>query len=204
MDKDMSQEVVREKAPRYGADDREYTYGDYEQWSEDERYELIDGKVFAMSAPWRLHQEILGALFTEFSIFLRGKNCKVYIAPFDIRLPKGNEPDKDIKTVVQPDLSVICDRKKLDDKGCRGAPDLIIEVISPSSIKLDISKKKSLYERVGVREYWIVYPAEKIVVVYKLDDQGIYSILETYKKNEEIIVEVLEPFSIQLETIFTE
>ena len=145
--------------------DQKYTYGDYFTWPGDERWELIDGGVYDMSpACSRTHQDILGKLHLIFGNFF---NDKVYLAPFDVRLPKGNEADEGIDTVVQPDLSVICDTSKLDEKGCKGAPDLVVEIVSPGSAVHDMKVKRELYEQHGVKEYWIVLPLERIVEVYR-------------------------------------
>ena len=150
-----------------------FTYGDYCSWEDGERWELIDGEAFCMSpAPNRAHQGVLGELFFQVRRQLEGHPCRVYVAPFDIRLPKGNEADELIDTVVQPDISVICESKKLDDRGCRGAPDWIIEILSPSTARMDQIRKRTLYEREGVREYWLVHPSDKMLYIYRLLDSG--------------------------------
>jgi Uma2 family endonuclease len=152
-------------------DQQRHTYGDYCRWPEDARYELIDGQAYAMSpAPSRRHQEIGFELARQVADALEGSGCRVYVAPFDVRLPRGSEADDAIDTVVQPDISVICDRAKLDDRGCRGAPDWVIEVLSPSSASHDQILKRALYERHGVREYWLIHPVDQIVTVYRLVD----------------------------------
>ena len=144
-----------------------FTYGDYRQWPEDQRWELIDGEAYAMApAPTRIHQALVGEIFRQIANFLAGKPCKVYVAPFDVRLPAQDEADDDTATVVQPDIAVICDEAKLDDKGCRGAPDWLIEVLSPSTASRDHVQKKALYERHGVREYWLVHPADRLLTRY--------------------------------------
>ncbi len=145
-----------------------FNYGDYLQWTGDERWELIDGEPFCMSpAPSRVHQEIVVSLVVQISTFLQGKRCRVYVAPFDVRLPRVDEPDKEVATVVQPDVAVICDPAKLDDAGCRGAPDWVIEVISPSTSVRDQVQKRDLYERHGVREYWTIDPIERLLTIYR-------------------------------------
>jgi Uma2 family endonuclease len=150
-----------------------FTYGDYRQWPEDERWELIDGEAYAMSpAPTRTHQTILGEIFRQIANFLQDKPCQVYIAPFDVRLPERDESDDEIETVVQPDLVVVCDASKLDEKGCRGAPDWVIEVLSPSTASKDHVRKKSLYERHGVREYWLIHPVDHILTRYLLEGKA--------------------------------
>ncbi len=144
-----------------------HTYGEYTSWREDQRYELIDGSAYAMSpAPSRLHQRFVGELYRQIADALESGPCEVNLAPFDIRLPEDDEADEVIKTVVQPDISVVCDPVKLDDRGCRGAPDWIIEVLSPASAAHDQIKKRALYERHCVSEYWLVHPTDHIVTVY--------------------------------------
>ena len=131
-----------------------YTYGDYLRWDDGERWELIDGVAYNMTpAPNRRHQAILRELSYQFTAFLAGKPCEVYFSPFDVRLPEHNEKDEEVTTVVQPDLVVICDPDKLDDRGCRGAPDLVNEILSPSTSRKDMKTKLELYEKRGVREY---------------------------------------------------
>jgi len=148
-----------------------YTYADYLQWPADVRYELIDGVAYAMTpAPTRLHQEVVLELARQIADALEGSSCRPYIAPFDVRLPRENEADDAIDTVVQPDISVICDKAKLDERGCRGAPDWIIEVLSPATASHDQIRKRDLYERVGVREFWLVHPIDRIVTIYLLEN----------------------------------
>lgn len=146
-----------------------FTYADVLTWPEDERWELIDGEAYAMSAPGRVHQTVVGEVFRQIANYLVGKPCLPFVAPFDIRLPRGQEADKDIRTVLQPDIAVICDRDKLDDRGCRGAPDWVIEVLSPSTAAKDQIQKLAIYEWAGVREVWLVHPADRVVSVYTLN-----------------------------------
>lgn len=157
-----------------------FTYADYRSWPEDVRYELIDGEAWMMAGPSRMHQELTGGIFRQIANSLEGQPCRPYIAPFDIRLPRANEADDQIDTVLQPDISVICDRSKLDDKGCRGAPDWIIEVLSPATSGRDHITKRRLYEQHGVREYWLVHPGDKVVLVYLLEN-GAYGRPEAYE-----------------------
>ena len=148
-----------------------HTYGEYLTWPDDLRYELIDGRAYAMSpTPTRRHQEIVGELFGQIHNQLRGHQCRAYVAPFDVRLPRGNEADDDVNTVVQPDIAVFCDRSRLDERGARGAPDWIIEVLSPGTASHDQLLKRDLYERHGVAEYWLVHPGDRLVTVYRLRD----------------------------------
>jgi Uma2 family endonuclease len=151
-----------------------YTYADYRQWPEDQRWELIDGVAYAMTAPARLHQDIVFELGRQIGNYLQGKTCKGYVAPFDVRLPHNNEADDSITTTVQPDISVICDPSKLDKLGCRGAPDWIIEVLSPSTALKDMNSKRSLYEQHGVKEYWIIHSEDRWIMVYLLNVQTNY------------------------------
>lgn len=182
---------------------KNFTYKDYLQWPYDVRCEIIDGVVYNMTpAPSRIHQELLLAIATRFSNYLENKSCKVYPAPFDVRLPKGSEKEQDIDTVVEPDIVVVCDPSKLDDRGCKGAPDLIVEILSPSTSRKDVKTKFTLYERSGVKEYWIVYPSEQIVHVYKLDDNGKYANSEVYTKEDDVKVGIFEDLTIRLQEVF--
>lgn len=150
-----------------------FTYGDYRQWQGDDRWELIDGEAFDMSpAPSRAHQQVVFRLANQIESVLGGYPCEVFVAPFDVRLPLGDEADDAIETVVQPDLSVICDGSKLDDAGCRGAPDWIVEVLSPRTAVRDQVQKRDLYGRHGVREYWIVHPEDRLLTIYRLAPDG--------------------------------
>ena len=184
-----------------------YSYADYLTWQVRERLELIKGRLFTMSpAPMRYHQELSGALHREFSAYLKHKACKVFHAPFDVRLPKspGDQRDDQIYTVVQPDIVVVCDRSKLDRKGCIGAPDLIIEILSPSTAAKDVKDKFALYEEAGVQEYWLVYPGEAILEVFRLADGGKYQLERIYTREDVINVGIFEDFSIDLCDIFEE
>ena len=151
-----------------------FTYKDYSSWPDDERWELIDGVAYDMSpAPSRKHQKISRILSSEIDNFLKHGKCELYTAPFDIFFPDYiDQNTEDIVTVVQPDLSVICNKNKLIDKGCYGAPDLIIEILSPSTSKKDLNEKFQLYEKHGVKEYWIVDPGNKFIQVFHLQSEG--------------------------------
>jgi Uma2 family endonuclease len=148
-----------------------HTYADYITWPDEMHYELIDGCAYAMGpAPVRRHQEVAFELARQIADALEGSPCRPYIAPFDVRLPRTNETDELVDTVVQPDISVICDKAKLDERGCRGAPDWIIEVLSPRTVSHDQIIKRALYERVGVREFWLVHPMDSVVTIYLLEN----------------------------------
>ncbi len=185
--------------------DELFTYGDYLTWPDEERWEIIDGIPYDMSpAPNYYHQDISGKLFIEIGLFLKGKQCKVLSAPFDVRLPEKDESDDETLTVVQPDISVICDRSKLDKRGCKGAPDLIIEILSPATSKKDRMTKYLLYERFGVKEYWLVSPDEKLVEVYILGENGKYRQHEFYTEENVLPCFVLPGLNITLAEIFVE
>jgi Uma2 family endonuclease len=148
-----------------------YSYADYLLWDEKSKWEIIGGVPYAIfPAPLRIHQEIIGNLYFKIRQYLEGKSCKLYLAPFDVRIPDSAETnDQLIQHVVQPDLSVICDPFKLDERGCLGAPDWIIEVLSPATSSKDLNQKFRLYESAGVKEYWVVYPAEQVINLFRLE-----------------------------------
>ncbi len=156
---------------------RTYTYADYQQWLENERCELIDGVAYAMTAPLRIHQEVVFEIGGQIRDYLKTHPniCKAYVAPFAVRLPKAHQNDEETDTVVEPDILLVCDPNKLDRRGCRGAPDWIIEVLSSSTALKDMNLKRDLYEQQGVKEYWLVQPEEHWVMVYTLNEQGIYT-----------------------------
>lgn len=152
-----------------------YTYGDYVTWPEVERWEIIEGRTYSMSpAPAVPHQHVSIRLGAQLLVLFEGLPCHVFAAPFDVRLPRGDETDESIDTVVQPDLVVVCDggRGQLDDQGCRGAPDLVVEILSPSTAAKDQIVKRALYEKHGVRELWLVHPVDRVVTTYLLDNKG--------------------------------
>lgn len=182
-----------------------FTYDDYLNWPDSERWELIYGRAYDMSpAPDTAHQLITMELVFQFKARLNEleKNCKVIAAPFDVRLPLRDEKQEDIENVVQPDISIICDTGKLDEKGCLGAPEMIIEVLSPSSSRRDRIDKFNLYEVVGVKEYWLVSPYERIVEVFVLGEDGKYGRPNIYSDQETAQVQILKDLKIDLSTIF--
>jgi Uma2 family endonuclease len=166
MEQNRSGKEVKEPFTRYGR----YSYADYLEWQMDEMVELIKGKVFrsAAAAPKRIHQKISGRVFNQLFNFLEGNSCEVYEAPFDVRLPVKSKKHKDIDTVVQPDICVVCDKGKLDELGCIGAPDLIIEILSPGNNRKELKYKYEVYEESGVSEYWVIHPSEQTVITYTL------------------------------------
>ena len=153
-------------------DTQPHTYGDYLTWSDDRRQELIDGIAYIREppAPSRPHQELAGGLYYQVRGALEGKSCHVYIAPFDVRLPKSDEADEKIDTVVQPDVLIVCDRHKLDQRGMRGAPDWLAEVLSSSTASHDQIIKVPVYERAGVPEVWLIHPTDRTLAIYRLED----------------------------------
>lgn len=180
-----------------------YTYKDYLEWPEEERWELIEGVAYNMTpSPSRRHQKISMALANAIYQYLKGKNCEVYHAPFDVRLPEGDEEEDEIKTVVQPDIVVICDPSKLDEKGCKGSPDLIMEILSPSTASMDYITKLNLYEKNRVFEYWVIHPVDKIVMVYRLIESGKYGRAEVYSEEDQVKVRLFDDFVIDLKEIF--
>lgn len=183
--------------------DQRYTFGEYLTWDAAERWELIDGIPYNMTpAPGRIHQKIAGNIYRKIADFLDNRTCEVYIAPFDVRLPLADEPDSKITTVVQPDIIVVCDESKLDDAGCKGAPDLIVEVLSPSTARKDLKEKFNLYENRGVLEYWIVDPDAKTVMVFHLDQAGSYGRPSVYAGEEMLPVSVLSGLELDLTAVF--
>ena len=168
-----------------------HTYADSCSWPDDVRYELIDGVAYAMGpAPLRVHQKVLFEIARQVANALEGKPCEAYIAPFDVRLPKADEVDDLVDTVVQPDLSVICDPTKLDRRGCRGAPDWVVEVLSRSTASHDQMLKRRVYERAGVKELWLVHPGDRIVLIYRLD-LGRYGAPDVLELKDSLAVGVL-------------
>ena len=186
--------------------DQKLTYADYLTWPDNERWELIDGVAYSMSpAPGRRHQEISGELFRQLANHLKGKQSKVYGAPFDVRFSdQVDASDNYIETVVRPDILVVCDRTKLDDKGCNGAPDLIVEITSPSTAKHDLATKYDLYQKYAVQEYWIIHPSEHTMMVFKLREDGCYGVPERYAGDDKVAVPLLGELYVDLGAVFME
>ena len=181
-----------------------YTLADALAWDEDDRIELIYGYPMMMAPPVRAHQKVSKAIFRQLDHYLEGKKCEVYYVPFAVRPfeEEGNLPE-DVDTLVEPDITVVCDPKKLDDIGCKGAPDMIIEILSPSTQRHDRLTKFNLYQRAGVREYWIVNPADKSVQVFLLED-GRYTVKDFGADGDKVKVNVLEDCVIDLSRVFLE
>jgi Uma2 family endonuclease len=184
--------------------DRLFTYADYKNWelAPGERYELIYGVAYAMSAPNEYHQSICVELIRQIANYLHGKPCKVYVAPFDVRL--FYEEDESDDTVVQPDVVVICDKEKRGSEGGRGAPDFVAEILSPSNTGLEMDRKFRLYRRAGVREYWVVDPEKKIVTAYRFAESAALPVGRTYGAKDAAPIAVLPGLEIDLESVFAE
>jgi Uma2 family endonuclease len=180
-----------------------HSYADYLTWKMEEVVELIRGKIYkkAAAAPKRIHQKVSVELSYRLAGFLKGKKCEVYSAPFDVRFPKKSKEDKEIHDVVQPDICVICDTEKLDDRGCIGAPDLIVEILSPGNSTVELKHKFTLYESNGVREYWIIHPETQDLLIYSLVD-GKYVPSKLFTSGDVVESTVLIGFTLDLEEFF--
>lgn len=179
-----------------------YTYDDYLLWQFEERVELIRGKLFKMSpAPNTRHQRMLGELHVQLRSCFNKQICQVFLAPFDVRLPVSRRKGQDT-TVVQPDLCVICDPNKLDERGCAGAPDLVIEILSPGNSKKEMREKFEVYEEAGVREYWLVNPLDNVVLVYVLNEAGKYIGLAPVTEDQELRAAIFPELLIDLKEVF--
>ena len=183
-----------------------YSYADYLKWQFEERVELIKGKIFKMSpAPRRIHQEIHSNIYVRLGNFFIKKDCKIYSAPFVVRFPKNpSDSDSETYTVVQPDICIICDKSKLDELGCKGAPDLIIEILSPSTSSKDLRNKYDLYEEHGVKEYWVVYPGENVIEIFTLTNEGKYVNKGKFLGKDIITTPLFKGLELKLEEVFTE
>jgi Uma2 family endonuclease len=179
-----------------------YTYKDYLSWPEEERWELIDGRPYAMTpAPSTRHQRVIMELGRQIANFLLNKKCNAFPALFDVRFADKFDDDEMVTTVVQPDIVVICDKTKIDEKGCKGAPDIVIEILSPETGDKDKKEKFALYEKQGVKEYWLVDPFDNTVMVFKLKKNE-YGKPEVYAKNDHITTNILKGLKINLKLVF--
>ena len=185
------------------AADQKYTYQDYLTWPDDIRVELIHGRIIDMSAaPGRTHQQILFELSRQIANFLVDKKIEGFAAPFDIRFPTRGSSDEEIENVVQPDICVVCDISKLDERGCLGPPDLVIEILSPSTSFKDLTDKMKLYEEHGVKEYWIINPVTCDVAVYLMELTGVYRKPVHYIEEEAIESEAVKGLKVELGSVF--
>lgn len=201
MENEKAKSIVKEPDLSYGR----YTYADYLSWDIEEMVELIKGKVFkrAAAAPSRIHQRLTGDLYTELNMFLKGKTCQAYTAPFDVRLPVKSKKDDKIHTVVQPDICVVCDLDKLDDRGCIGAPDLVVEVLSPGNKQLELQLKYQAYEESGVKEYWLMDAMGQTLLIYTLI-QGRYQSSRLLTSGDIAKSSAIMGFELDLEPLFAE
>lgn len=178
---------------------KSYTYADYLTWQFQERVELILGKIFMMSpAPGSRHQHIVSVLNSTMFSYLKGRPCRVFPSPFDVIL----QLDGDSNTVIQPDVTVVCDQSKLTEKGCIGAPDLVVEVLSKSSVSKDLHEKYNICEQAGVKEYWVVHPTEKTLIVFYLNEEGKYVPTKPLTTGDVVQSKVLPGLSIDLNEVF--
>jgi Uma2 family endonuclease len=186
---------------------RRYTYADYMTWADDKMRELLNGFVRLMSpAPALKHavvsRKISNAMINH--VDRTGGDCQVFYAPFDVRFPKNPDETKDhqIYTVVQPDICVVCDLAKLDERGCLGAPDMVVEILSLSSQRYDLNEKFNIYQSGGVKEYWVVSPKEKGIQVFILQENSQYDTGTIYEGNTQVPLQTLPGLSISTENIF--
>ena len=188
------------------ATEQRFSYADYLAWPDDEHWELINGVPYAMSpAPGTRHQLLSQRLERQIDNYLANKPCCMFHAPFDVRLSEQQGvADNYIDTVVQPDILVVCDKTKLDERGLNGAPDLIIEILSPSTADHDIKTKFALYQRHGVKEYWIIHPNDQTVLVFRLGEDGVYGRAAMYTAADSVAVPLLGDLVIDLKDVVSE
>ena len=182
---------------------KRWTYADYKEWElrPGERYEIIYGEAYAMAAPNTYHQAMLTELLKQIANYLTGKPCKVYPAPFDVRLFYHEDESDD--TVVQPDISIVCDEKKRGIEGCRGAPDFVAEILSPSNTAIEMQTKFDLYRRAGVREYWVLDGEHKRLHAYQFED-GRIAAFASYGADENATVGIFDALAIELAPVFAQ
>jgi Uma2 family endonuclease len=182
-----------------------YTYADYISWKFSEAIELIKGKIYRMAAPSRPHQVVSRELSIEIGLYFRGKSCQLFSAPFDVRLydrRKSLKANQTIHTVIQPDLCVICDTSKLDNAGCNGAPDWIIEILSPGNSKQEMRNKHQLYEENGVQEYWVADYDRKMMIQFVLQPNQKYGAAQFFFHDESISPALFPDLTLDLAKIF--
>lgn len=180
---------------------KKYTYEEFLEIDDGNRYELLDGELYLMSSPSRLHQKVVVELARQIGNYLEGKKCEVYVAPLNVKFFEK----KDIyPTVVQPDVMIICDKNKLADKAIIGAPDLVIEVLSQYNASHDTFYKYNLYQHYGVKEYWIIDMQRQVITPYILNKDGVYTLPKMYKLTEDIKINILKNCTISLKKLFEE
>lgn len=199
MKSEEDKDILNEPSTSYHG---KYSYADYLTWQLDEMVEIIKGKLFKMTAaPSRIHQKVALELGSRLLYFLKGKPCEVYTAPFDVRLPGKSTNNEDIYTVVQPDVCVICDKSKLDHAGCIGAPDLIVEILSPGNNQKELQNKYEVYQESGVEEYWILHPSEQTLLIYSLD-KGSFVPSRLFTSGDKVGSPIIPGFSLDLRDFF--
>jgi len=199
MDDEGNVSTVEEPSADYG-----YTYADYLTWKFEERLELFRGKIFKMAGANTKHQLVSGKMHLRIATYLEHKQCKVFMPPYDVRLPAQNrKKDDEITTVVQPDLCIVCDPTKIEDRGILGAPDLIVEILSPGNSKKELRLKHELYEEAGVKEYWVIFPETEAVLIYYLTSSGLFSDAKTFTTGDVINVRSVPGLSIDVSDIFS-
>jgi len=198
MEDQKTKSKVDEPFTEYGR----YTYADYLTWELDQMVELIKGKVYRFAAaPRTNHQRVSGKIFAALFSFLQGNPCEVFSAPFDVRLPRRSIKNEDIDTVVQPDLCVICDPKKLDELGCIGAPDLIVEILSPGNNRKELQNKYEVYEESGVTEYWIIHPDESTLLIHVLEN-GKFTPSRLFTLGDVVTSKAIPGLNLSLDEVF--
>lgn len=204
MDKE-NKKMEDNTAKKLEKEEKKYTYADLLEMDDENRYEIIEGKLYLMSSPRIKHQVLAGEIYVQLSLFLKGKNCIPFIAPVDVTLSKYKQDNK-IYNVVQPDISVVCNREQLKDgRKITNAPSFIIEILSPSTSRKDRLEKMNLYQKYGVKEYWILDPVDMIVTPYILDEKGFYKVERNYDlTTEEIPVNILPGCKIDIREFIKE
>ena len=181
---------------------KQYSYADYLTWQFSERVELIKGWVHKMSPALNVkHQRISGILFNQVFNYLNGNTCQVFHAPFDVRLPIAGK-NKKTDTVVQPDITVICDINKLDEQGCNGAPDIVMEILSPGNTRREMKEKFSIYQEAKIPEYWLIHPSDETVIIYSLDETDKYIGSKPYLAGDTITSKALNGFTLEVAVLF--
>ena len=199
MKTEETENKVSEPYTEYG----KYSYADYLTWQMDEMVEIIKGRIFkpAAAAPRRIHQEVTLKVARKFADYLDQKPCKIFVAPFDVRLPVKSKKNEDIDTVVQPDICIVYDPEKIDELGCLGAPDLVVEILSPGNNKKELQNKYEVYEESGIKEYWVIHPNECTLIIYTLVD-GKYYASKIFTHGDKVTSQAVKGFVLDLEEVF--
>ncbi len=201
MQNEFQENIVNEPDFAY---EGKYSYADYLRWTIEERVELIKGKIFKMSpAPSCNHQQIVSTVLSTIYHYLKTKDSKVFTAPFDVRFPKKSKKDDEVFTVLQPDICIVCDLSKLDQRGCIGAPDLVVEILSAANNKKELKNKYEVYEESGVKEYWVISPQNQTFLAYKLSEAGKFIPTRLFVEGDIYCTELLPGFELNLEEVFS-